>query len=103
MNIVAVTACPSGIAHTYIAAEQLEQAARKLGYAIKVETQGATGVENELSQAEVDAADAVIIASDINIARAERFKRVRRKIRMPMTVTLQNPGAIFERLRRRLR
>ena len=48
MKIVAVTACPTGIAHTYMAAEQLEKTARKLGHAIKVETQGAMGIENEL-------------------------------------------------------
>ena len=48
MKIVAVTACPTGIAHTYMAAEQLEKTARKLGHSIKVETQGAMGIENEL-------------------------------------------------------
>lgn len=53
MKIVAVTACPTGIAHTYMAAEQLEKTARKLGHAIKVETQGAMGIENELRQADI--------------------------------------------------
>ena len=48
MNLVAVTACPTGIAHTYMAAERLEKAGRKLGLSIKVETQGAMGIENEL-------------------------------------------------------
>ena len=52
MKIVAVTACPTGIAHTYMAAEQLEKTAKKLGHTIKVETQGAMGIENELSQAD---------------------------------------------------
>ncbi len=98
MNIVAVTACPTGIAHTYMAAEQLERAARKLGHTIKVETQGAMGIENELSQADVDAADAVIIASDIGVERAERFEHARRRIQMPMQLTLKNPEAVFARL-----
>ena len=57
MKIVAVTACPTGIAHTYMAAEQLAKSAKKFGHNIKVETQGSMGIENELSQAEVDAAD----------------------------------------------
>ena len=47
MKIVAVTACPTGIAHTYMAAELLEKTARKLGHTIKEETQGAMGIENE--------------------------------------------------------
>ena len=49
MKIVAVTACPTGIAHTYMAAEQLEKTAKKLGHSIKVETQGAMGIENKLT------------------------------------------------------
>ena len=65
MNLVAITACPTGIAHTYMAAEQLEKTARKLGHSIKVETQGAMGVENELSTAEIASADAAIFAVDI--------------------------------------
>ena len=55
MKIVAVTACPTGIAHTYMAAEQLEKTAKKLGHDIKVETQGAMGIENELSTADIAA------------------------------------------------
>ena len=50
MRIVAVTACPTGIAHTYMAAEKLERAAKKLGHDIKVETQGSMGIENALTK-----------------------------------------------------
>jgi fructose-specific phosphotransferase system IIB component len=99
MKIVAVTACPTGIAHTYMAAKQLLRVARQFGYTIKVETQGATGIENELTQEEVDAADMVIIASDILIERAERFENVRNKMQLPMQMTLKNPEAIFARLK----
>ena len=67
MKIVAVTACPTGIAHTFMAAEQLEKTARQLGHEIKVETQGSMGIENELSQADVDAAGVAILACDIVI------------------------------------
>jgi PTS system fructose-specific IIB component/fructose-specific PTS system IIB-like component len=94
MKFVAITACPTGIAHTYMAAEKLEKTARKLGHTIKVETQGAMGIENELSQSEVDAADAVIIASDIAIEREERFERSR-KICVAVQDALKNPEAIF--------
>lgn len=66
-KIVAVTACPTGIAHTYMAQEALNQAAEKLGYEIKVETQGASGAENKLTSEEIEAADAVIIAADKNV------------------------------------
>jgi fructose-specific phosphotransferase system IIB component len=98
MKIVAVTACPTGIAHTYMAAEQLEKTARKFGYAIKVETQGALGVEDELSQAVIDAADIAILATDITIERAERFNRVR-KIHVPVHAALKDPAAIFRQVR----
>jgi len=98
MKIVAVTACPTGIAHTYMAAEKLEKIAKKLGHTIKVETQGAMGIENELTQPEVDAADAVIIAADIAIERAERFEKKTRKVSVPVHETLKNPDAIFASL-----
>ena len=72
MKIVAVTACPTGIAHTYMAAEQLEKTARKLGHTIKVETQGAMGIENKLSPTEIQAAGVAILAVDIAIEEPER-------------------------------
>lgn len=97
MKIVAVTACPTGIAHTYMAAEQLEKTAKKLGHSIKVETQGAMGIENELTQAEIDAAEVVILAADIAIERSERFGRIR-KIEVPVQAVLKNAEAIFARL-----
>jgi PTS system fructose-specific IIB component/fructose-specific PTS system IIB-like component len=97
MKLVAVTACPTGIAHTYMAAEQLEKTAKKLGHSIKVETQGAMGIENELSQADIDAAAAVIFATDIMVEREERFDRIR-KIQVPVQAALKNPEAIFAKL-----
>lgn len=97
MKIVAVTACPTGIAHTYMAAEQLEKTAKKLGHSIKVETQGAMGIENELTQAEIDAAGAAILATDIAIEQMERFNNIR-KIQIPVQSVLKNPEAIFAQL-----
>ena len=96
MKFVAVTACPTGIAHTYMAAEQLEKTAKKLGHSIKVETQGAMGIENELSPADIDGADAAILATDIAIEQPERFARIR-KIEVPVQAVLKDPAAIFQR------
>ena len=97
MKIVAVTACPTGIAHTYMAAEQLEKTAKKLGHSIKVETQGAMGLENELTQPEIDAAEVAILATDIAIEQVERFNNIR-KIQIPVQSVLKNPEAIFAQL-----
>ncbi len=97
MKIVAVTACPTGIAHTYMAAEQLEKTARALGHTIKVETQGAMGIENELAQSDIDAADVVIVAADIALERPERFARAR-KIEVPVQAVLKHPESIFAKL-----
>jgi fructose-specific phosphotransferase system IIB component len=94
MRIVAVTACPTGIAHTYMAAEQLEKAARKLGHQIKVETQGAMGIENELSQVEVDAASVAILAADIALEKGERFDRIR-KIEVAVQEAIKNPEGVL--------
>lgn len=63
-HIVAVTSCPTGIAHTFMAAEGLQQAAKALGHAIRVETQGSVGAQDALSDEEIAAADLVLIAAD---------------------------------------
>ena len=74
MNIVGITACPTGIAHTYMAAERLEKTAKKMGFHMKVETQGAMGIENELTEADIREADAVIFAVGIPVQNKERFE-----------------------------
>ena len=71
-NIVAVTACPTGIAHTYMAAEALEKAARERNCTIKVETRGSGGAKNILTATEIEEADCVIVAADTNVP-MERF------------------------------
>ncbi|MBX0325470.1 fructose PTS transporter subunit IIB [Halomicroarcula sp. F13] len=73
MKFVAVTACPTGIAHSQMAAENLEQTAAEQGHDIDVEIQGAMGAENELSAADIEAADAAIIAADTSVSR-DRFE-----------------------------
>ncbi|OHV19769.1 PTS fructose transporter subunit IIBC [Parafrankia soli] len=72
MNIVAVTSCPTGIAHTYMAAEALEQAARAAGHGILVETQGAAGT-SVIPPADIASADAVVLAADVEVRERSRF------------------------------
>lgn len=77
--LVAVTACPTGVAHTFMAAEAIQQAAKKLGYDLHVETQGSVGARNPLSAQAIADADVVLLAADIEVA-TERFagKRIYR-------------------------
>ena len=74
MKIVGVSACITGVAHTYMAQEAIEQECKKRGFDVKVETQGGLGIENELSEDEVNEADAVILAVAIGIEGMERFE-----------------------------
>ena len=74
MKIVAVAACTTGIAHTYMAQEAIEQECKKRGYDYKVETQGGMGIENELEEDDIASADAVILAVAIGIEGEERFE-----------------------------
>ncbi|AJR05103.1 PTS fructose-like transporter subunit IIB [Photobacterium sp. BZF1] len=74
MKLLGVTSCPSGVAHTYMAAEALETAAKAKGWEVKIETQGSIGIENEILSAEVENADIVILTKDIAIKNEERFK-----------------------------
>ena len=73
IKLIAVTSCPSGVAHTYMAAEALEVAAKAKGWEVKVETQGAIGIENELTADDVAAATVVVLTKDIAIKNEERF------------------------------
>ncbi|QQE89717.1 PTS fructose-like transporter subunit IIB [Azotobacter chroococcum] len=66
-RLVAVTACPTGVAHTFMAAEALQQAAKQLGYALQVETRGSVGARNLLDEAAIAAADVVLLAADIEV------------------------------------
>ncbi len=77
MKLLAITSCPNGIAHTYMAAEKLSKMALKMGHEMKVETQGSIGVENELTAEEIQQADGIIIAADKQVdMRRFRGKKV---------------------------
>lgn len=95
MKFVAVTACPTGIAHTYMAAEALQIKGKELGYDVKVETRGSVGAENELSQADIDEADAVIIAADAKVP-MERFVG-KKLIEVPVAEAIKDAKGLFER------
>ena len=98
MKIVAVTACPTGIAHTYMAAARLEKTAKDLGHEIKVETQGALGIENALSDHDIRQAQVAIFAVDIKVEGRERFKDMK-VIEVPLQEAIKNVQAIFARLK----
>ena len=97
MKIIGVTKCPTGIAHTYMAAARIEKECERLGYEVKVETQGSQGTENKLTKREIAKADYVIIAADVVIEEPERFygKRVLKTRIKPL---LKNTQGVFERL-----
>jgi fructose-specific phosphotransferase system IIB component len=97
MKIVAVTACPTGIAHTYMAAEQIEKTGKALGHQVKVETQGAMGIENELSAKEIREADVVIFAVDIDVEQRERFDG-KKVVQVPVQQAIKDPKALFAKL-----
>ena len=97
MKIVGVAACTVGIAHTYIAQEKLENAAKKAGHEIHIETQGTIGIENKLTQEAIDQADIVILAVDVKISGRERF--VGKKIvQVPTEIAVKSPRKLIEKL-----
>ncbi|BAO08375.1 MULTISPECIES: PTS fructose transporter subunit IIB [Enterococcus] len=96
MKIVGVAACTVGIAHTYIAQEKLENAAKKAGHEIHVETQGTIGTENELPQEAIDQADIVILAVDVKISGRERFEG-KKIIQVPTEIAVKSPNKLIEK------
>ncbi len=94
MNIVGVTACISGVAHTYMAAEVLEKACKKSGHKVTVETQGALGSENQLSENDIKQADVAVLITDINIEGIERFNNIR-IVRCSIAHFLRNSNEIM--------
>ena len=95
-EILAITACPTGIAHTYMAAESLEQMGKELGHQIKVETQGQSGVKNELTEEEIRNAKAIIIAADVKVDLA-RFDG-KRILRTGVSEGIHKPKELIEKV-----
>lgn len=96
MRIVAVTACPTGVALTYMAANRLTAAARRLGCTLKVETQGALGSEDVLTRREIARADAVLFAADIPVEGEDRFSGMP-MLRVGTGEAIEDPDAVLAR------
>ena len=96
LRLLAVTACPTGIAHTYMAAEKLTQAAEARGIVMKVETQGSIGAENVFSDNDVSAADGVIIAADKDVDRS-RFAG-KRVLVVGVSEGISDPDGLIDRV-----
>lgn len=96
-KIIGVTKCPNGLAHTYMSAEKLETVGKQLGYEVKIETQGAASVENELTAADIAGADYVIIAADAAIDGKERFAG-KKLLEVPISDVLKNAKGLIETL-----
>lgn len=97
MNIVGISACTSGIAHTYIAREKLIKAGQEFGHKVRIEAQGTIGIENELTATEIQEADLVIIAADIKVSGKERFKG-KRIIEVPTHIAIKAPKQLYKKI-----
>lgn len=95
IKLLAVTACPNGIAHTYMAQESLEKAAKKAGVSIKVETNGSDGIKNRLSAKEIEEADAIIITADKKVE-TNRFDG-KRLIQRPVSDGIRKSDELIEK------
>ena len=95
MKLLVITSCPNGIAHTYMAAENIQKAADQLGIQMKVEIQGGVGVENALTEAEIcEADDGIIIAADRKVD-CERFKG-KRLLVVDVKDGIRNPEKLYK-------
>lgn len=95
-RVLAVTACPTGIAHTYMAAEALEKAAVQMNLSIKVETNGSAGVKNRLTAQEIEQADGIIVAADKNVETA-RFAG-KKVLFVPVSDGIHKPQQLLEQI-----
>lgn len=97
VRVLAVTACPTGIAHTYMAAEALEKAGKKLGISIKVETNGSGGAKNVLTQKEIEECDGIIVAADksVEMSRFDGKKVIKTKVSDGIKI----PEELIDRIR----
>ena len=95
-RIIGVCACPAGIAHTYMAAENLERQGKKLGFQVKIETNGSGGVENRLREEDIKEADYVIIAADTRVE-MERF-RGKKLLEVSVTDADRKVESVYEKL-----
>lgn len=116
MKVLGVTACPTGIAHTYMAAEAIEQAAKRLGFEVKVETRGSVGVENVLTSEDIANADVIVLACDttvptdrfigkkvISVGVSDAIKRATEIIEIGLTKELFNGTLLHEKTMKKVK
>lgn len=100
MYFIGITACITGIAHTYLCAEKIKAAVEEAGHTCKIETQGTIGVENELTPEDIKKADVVIVAHDIAVD-LSRFKD-KRVVDIPVSLAMKNPKSLVASIEKRL-
>ncbi len=96
MNVVGISACPAGLAHTPMAAKAIEKAGKELGWNVKMEQQGMMGPVNAITDEEAKAADFVLIASDQKITNMDRFKG-KPVIRVDINTCIKAPEAVLKK------
>lgn len=101
MKVLGVTACPSGVAHTYMAAKAIEKACEKAGVECKVETQGSIGIENEIGADDLKDATAVVLTTNMPIKNDERFDGLP-KVKMTAGDVIKYADAIVAKLQKEL-
>lgn len=99
--LVAVTACVSGVAHTYMAAERLEKLCQREKWAIRIETQGALGIESELTEDDIRRASIALLITDIELAGSERFEHCR-YVKCGTSTFLRDPQKVLSAVRKLL-
>lgn len=94
-KIVAICACTAGMAHTYIAKQKIENEAKKRGWICKVETQGAGGIENQLSEKDLNNADIILLATDISLENADSLEKYNNIVRVSTGEAVKNIKGVF--------
>lgn len=95
MKIGIVTACPAGVAHTYMTANALQMEAEKLGHICKVEKQGSLGIEDELDQTYINECDVIVFAVAVMVEFEERFED-KKIYEVDISAALKNPAGVIE-------
>ncbi|QPZ38311.1 PTS fructose transporter subunit IIB [Paramicrobacterium chengjingii] len=99
INVIAVTSCATGIAHSYMAAEAIKKLGKKNGWKVRIEIQGAMGVEDRLKSGEIEGADVLVLANDVGLTDGERFDSLKaRTISMTPHSVIQSPDNLASKV-----
>ena len=101
MKIVGITSCTCGIAHTYMAREKLLETGKKLGWSVKIETQGSGGIEFALTDQDIQEADCVLLATDVAVSGTERF-RGKPVVKVPVSTAIKSPEHLLKKIEEKL-